>query len=617
MGFASPWALAGLLLLVPLVALHLRARGHPVREVPSLLVWRELDELPSPGDTGRRLPPLSLLLLLQAAAVGFLVIALAQPRLGGGTRPPATVVVVDDSMWTSPSARLAATKRAALQVIRAAPSGGTVAIVVAGATPSTVYRGTASGARAALRSIRPTAAPADLAAALTTASGLLGGSRDRVDVIHAPEDRLPAITTAAGELRNVAVGSSLADQGIFGATARCGIGSPRVCEIYADVVNSSSHAVDDRYTAQAAGRQPLTGNVRLAAHGKAEIALLDSPGARVTLRLMGHDGISADNTAAVAVPGAGGAAGATNVTLVGVRSQALPVAQALLSDPGVSLRVAKPKAYRAAAAHRTGILVFDGTLPHGGLPAAPAVVLIDPPRIPGGKVGAPLTDARVSDTEAASPLLDDVDLSSLDIDHGTAHRLSLPDWLTPVAWSPDGPLVAAGDDGHQRVAVLAFNPGQSNLPQLSSFPVLIANLVAWASRWAPPSATAGTPILVDATPGARTVSLSLAGTLIERTRLGDTAASLVVPKPGFYMVTERGPGVDRTTTVAASAAAPRVAAAAAAKAAAAVPVDLVSARHGPRTNPRAPLTDWFLAAALVAVTLEALYWAARRRRMLA
>ena len=607
MSFASPWALAGLLLLVPLVALHLRARGHPVRQVPSLLVWLELDELSSPGDTGRRLPPLSLLLLLQGAVVVFLVIALAQPRVNGSTRAPGKVVVVDDSLWMSPPGRLTAARRAALRVIRAAPSGGTVAIVAAGATPVTIYRGSAAGAQVALASIRPTAAPANLAAAFTTASGLLDGRRDQIDVIHAVEDRLPVATAANGELRNVVIGSHVVDQGIFDASARCGIGSPRVCEVYAKLVNSSNRTVHDRYTAQAVGRQPLTGRVKLAAGANAEIALLASPGAHVTLSLPAGDGISADNSAAIAVPGEDGGAGVTNVTLVGVRARALPLAQALVSDPGVRLRIARPTEYRAAAAHRAGVIVFDGTLPRGGLPATPAVMLVDPRHMPAGKVGIPLTDARVSGTDATSPLLEGVDLSSLDIDRGTARSLSLPGWITPVVWSADGPLMAAGDDGHQRVAVLAFNPGQSNLPQLSAFPVLIANLVAWASQWAPPTVTAGMPMQVDATPGARTVSLSLAGKVVERARLGDLSASLVAPKPGFYSVTERGPGVDRTTTVAASVGTPAAPAATA--------VDLSSARSGPGTSPATPLDDWFLAAALVAVTLEALYWKAGRRRI--
>ena len=617
MTFASAWALAGLLLLAPLVALHLRHRHHLAREVPSLLVWREVDALPSTGERGRRLPPLPLLLLLQAAAIVFLVIALAQPHTSGAARAPARVVVIDDSLRMSAPGQLAAARRAALGVIGAAPAGARVAIVVAGATPVTIYRGGAAGASAALQKIHPTAAPANLAPALATASGLLGDRRDRIAVIRAPEDTLPAYRAARGELRDIAIGARVPDQGIFDAGARCGIGSPSICEIYAKVVNASNRPVHDRYAAQAAGRPPLTGEVNLAANASAEMALLASPGEHVTLGLSGRDPIAADDSAAVTVPGEGGAAGSTTVTLVGTRARSLALAQALVSVPGVSLRLATPATYSPADAADSGLLVLDGWLPQGRLPQAPALLLVDPPRLPGGKTGSKtggtLPDTVVSGSDPTNSLLTDVDLSSLDIGRGTARRLSLPGWITPVAWSPSGPLIAAGDSGRQRVAVFAFEPGRSNLPQLPSFPVLIANLVAWASRWAPPAATAGEPILVDATPGAQTATLSSAGAVIERARLHSSPVSLSVPGPGFYSVTESGPGVRRTATVAASAATPATPPATPA----ATAVDLRSARGGSQITAATPLDDWFLAAALVALLLEASYWATRRQRVLA
>jgi hypothetical protein len=46
-------------------------------------------------------------------------------------------------------------------------------------------------------------------------------------------------------------------------------------------------------------------------------------------------------------------------------------------------------------------------------------------------------------------------------------------------------------------------------------------------------------------------------------------------------------------------------------------VDLRSALSGARASSPTPLDDWFLAAALAAILLEALYWATRRQRVLA
>ncbi len=101
-----------------------------------------------------------------------------------------------------------------------------------------------------------------------------------------------------------------------------------------------------------------------------------------------------------------------------------------------------------------------------------------------------------------------MNLSSLSIDPRSARDLALPGWLTQVAWSPAGPLIAAGGNGRQRIAIISFEPSRSNLPQLASFPIMAANLVGWGLAWAPASAVAGLPILADAIPGATTASLT-------------------------------------------------------------------------------------------------------------
>ena len=70
MTFGAGWALAGLVLLVPLVILHLRPRTRTPRELPSLLLWRGLESDATTVSRRPRLPPLPLLLVLQALADG-------------------------------------------------------------------------------------------------------------------------------------------------------------------------------------------------------------------------------------------------------------------------------------------------------------------------------------------------------------------------------------------------------------------------------------------------------------------------------------------------------------------------------------------------------------------
>ena len=205
MTFGAGWALAGLVLLVPLVILHLRPRTRTPRELPSLLLWRDLESDATTVSRRPRLPPLPLLLLLQALALIALVLALAEPSSGSSRRPAATVIVLDNSFWMQAPGRLAAERRAAERIIVAAP--GAVRIVEANATPAVVYRGPAAGATQILRGLRAGASAPDLSGAITVAAGLLTNSRDRLAVIRAPEDPLPTLRAGASEVRTAVAGS--------------------------------------------------------------------------------------------------------------------------------------------------------------------------------------------------------------------------------------------------------------------------------------------------------------------------------------------------------------------------------------------------------------------------
>jgi hypothetical protein len=334
-----------------------------------------------------------------------------------------------------------------------------------------------------------------------------------------------------------------------------------------------------------------------------EIVLSAVPDEVVSLRLTRADDLADDSTAWVVVPGVGNLPSSEVVTLVGTRARSLALAQALVSVPGVTLRLLTPASYRPSDARKSNLLVLDGWVPKGRLPPAPAVLLVSPPRLPVGTVGAAVSDTVLSGTAAASPLLDGVDLGSLDVDPGAMHRLGLPAWIAPVAWSPEGTLLAAGDNGRQRVTVLAFEPHRSNLPQLAAFPLLIANIVGWSAGWAPQAATAGVPMLVDATPGARTAMLTLAGKIVQRAGLDGAAVALTAPTPGLYSLVETGPGVHRQLAVAASATT--------ATTATVTPVDLRATRTAPHAASPPSLAAWLIAFALAVLMAEWLYWITR------
>jgi hypothetical protein len=297
--------------------------------------------------------------------------------------------------------------------------------------------------------------------------------------------------------------------------------------------------------------------------------------------------------------------GRSVVTVVGTPSQALPVAQAFAAVPGVSLRLLTPADYRPRYAKSSDLVVLDGWLPSGGLPPSPAVFLVDPPKLVGGHVGPAQADAALSGTDSSATLLSGIDLSSLSIDHGAARDLTLPRWLTPLAWSPSGPLLAAGDDGRQRLAVASFDPGRSDLPQLASFPVLAANLVSWSLGWEPHSGTAGTPILIDAIPGARTATLMHDGAVTDRVKLEGHSATLTASEPGAYVIDERGPGVRHQASIAVNVGA--------GARTSTTPIDIRAPRAASVSGPSPARAPWFVAAALIVLALEWAYWMLSRR----
>ncbi len=588
------------------MVLHLRRDQRPIHDVPSLLLWQQLATALRPPPRRLRLPRLPWLLLLQALALVLLVLALARPSAIAATPRPGRVLVLDDSVWMSVGGRLAAAERRLAGLARALAPSTPVRIVVAQGQPFVLYQGAAGGAPAALGRVRPTTAPDTLGEALSLAAGLLRGPSDRVVLVRAPEDALPPVLAARDRFTALVVGRRLAGLGFSAIGARCGIGAALQCEIYAVVRSTAPVAETAPYTAAVDGRTVLAGRVAVPADASAAIVLSARANEQVRLQLVVPDPFPADARAWVTVPGPEGAPAPTVVTLVGTPSDALPVARALAAVPGVTLRLRTPRSYRLTDARQSDLLVLDRWLPPGRLPPAPSVVLIDPPRLPGGRVGPALGDPTVSGTDPSSALLAGVDPTGLAIAQGAGRRLVLPSFLQPVVWSPSGPLLAAGDNGRQRVAVLAFDPTQSALPQLAAFPVLVANLVGWAWGWAPSSASSGVPIAVDATPGARTLTVRRGGRAVERLALGAGPATVTLARPGLYRLTESGPGVRRSRSVTANVAA---------LSAPSAPVDLREPGRAPPAAPAAgpTLVPWALALALLALLLEWAAWTGTRR----
>ncbi|HVX33611.1 MAG TPA: VWA domain-containing protein [Solirubrobacterales bacterium] len=598
MTLLSGAALAALLLLVPLVALHLRRRKPPRRAVGSLLAWRDL---PAAGGGGARRigrPPLPLLLALQVLALILLVVALARPVSDESATTSSHVYVVDESMWMGAeqggTARIDAARGVLRERLAELPGDEAVRIVGAGATPSVLFEGKAADAGAALAALRAGPGAANLTAALRLAAGLRAGNDDEIALLRAPEEAAPKVRGASA-YEDLEVGRPVEDASLSGASAHCDRLGAEACEVFVRVADSSGAARTLPVRVAISGEPVHTVPVEIPTGEAAPLVFTAPPGATVKMSLAPGDGLAADDSAFVSVPRPGG----ESITLVGERTRALPLARALASVPGVKLRLRTPRSYRPTDAGTSDLLVLDDFVPQGGLPKAPGLLLVDPPRFPTGRSLGKMHDSRLSGTEAASPLLEGADISSLTIGAGAARRLALPASMTAAAWSAEGPLIASGTEGGRRVAVISFEPSESNLPQLAAFPALIDNIVAWSQRLAPAAAAAGTPFSLAEPPGTRAATLAPAagGAARELKLAAGGEVPVAIARPGNYVVTLKGPWGTRALAIAVNPGA---------RTAPGAPVDL--AAPAPPAHPgHTDIWPWLLAAALLVLILEALY----------
>jgi hypothetical protein len=146
--------------------------------------------------------------------------------------------------------------------------------------------------------------------------------------------------------------------------------------------------------------------------------------------------------------------------------------------PNVDLYRIPAQRYLAVEADRFDIIVFDNYLPPL-LPRGNLLVVNPPDRGPFRTTGQ-VRRPRVATWDREDPVLAFVDVRDMNVN--VASKMDLPRWAKPLISTSEGiPLMASGQDGDRRVALLPFDLQQSNLPLMSAFPILMANLVNYLS----------------------------------------------------------------------------------------------------------------------------------------
>ena len=606
MSFLAPgWLLLGGLTGLVLL-LHMRNRRR--REVPSVLIWRMLENT-AVARRSFRAPPPSVLLTLQLLVVLLAALALAQPQLGSRAEPGHTIYVLDASgsmraTDLSPN-RFAAAHAHLLAAIAVdtADSRIRVSVVSVDAAPRihVARQGEAAGILPLLRDLQPSDGAADWVAAATLVDSIRrDGEATRVVVLTDGAD------AAATDFQNsfgaiartqVFAGADTANVGLTAALAPAEDvpGSWRVTGTVQFSGAAPPDAVLEAFFQPGGSTAwaPLA-SFRVARRGGPPTVAFDlllalpGPGA-VELRLSDDAGPH-DNAAYFVVDPNPARA---RVLYVGAADGPLLVALQSMSGIDVLSADGLP-----ADDHTFDLVVVDGV----AVTRRPAtnVLWLGAARVAGQPPPSPLGGPYVTGWDTTHPLSDQLDWTS--IAPQRAYRAERLPGATVLAEAAGGPLVQARTTPAGREVQVAFDLAGSGWADSAGLPLFLANVMRWLGPPAP-ACVVGVACAIEA----RLTSAQITapdGTTIARGRadadflLPGADATFVPARAGLYSLrsgdSSRWIAVNRATA-GETAVAPLTAIAAAAPAQRALP----------------PLWRWVLAAALI--TLLAETWIAGRR----
>lgn len=536
MSFLAPLFLALLALALPILVLYMLKLRRREVEVSSTLLWQMLlrdREANAPWQRLRR----NLLLFLQLLLLAALVLALARPFWPVPTIATGTLVVLLDGSASmnavdapGSGSRFETARAAVRQLIDGLGPDGSMSLILVGQQPAVLVPTTSSkeALREGLAQAQPAESPADWEAAVALAAGAVraGQADDSIIVIISdgglPEN-LPPLPT---EVRYVPIGTSADNLAIEALALRPAAGGP---QLFASVANYGPAERTVIISFYVDGQLFSAQQVPVPPGGTAPVVLqaLPAQAAVYEARLSLPAGVDAaaldalpldDRAFAVYQPPSAG-----RVLLVTSGNIFLEQVFAALSG-SLGLSPFRLQPGQPLPAEPFDLYVFDGVIT-GTLPAGADLLLVDPPANDYFEVGGTYsntTPVRV----VADPLTQFVDWSAVNLLQ--ARDVALPTWARPLVQTDEGPLVFAGETGGRRIAVLAFDLHDSDLPLQVTFPVLMANLLGY---------------LAPAQPIAAGDGLRPGETLVIKPRGGDTVVAITDPAGQEFAATATEAGV--------------------------------------------------------------------------
>jgi Ca-activated chloride channel homolog len=486
MNLLSPLALVlGVTLPIVVVFYLLKVRRHD-EEVSSTFLWNDLIRDLAAHEPLQRLK-WSLLLLLQLLALALITLAVARPFSEQlGQKPVQAVLLLDGSASMQAQdiqpSRFARAVESARSTLAGLPENSLATAILVAAHPQVLVSATADRRQVdrALADAQPSGAAADMREALLLARSLGGDpNARRIYLFTDGAFTLPAdLPDDLGSVEVVPVTQqSTGNLAVTTLSTRPDPQDNRRQQLFTRVQNFSDSAAQATVTISVDGQAVEERDLDLAANGQSDQVFEQLPaGARWASVSIGDkrgdNVLTIDDTAyAVLVQHK-----PAQVLLVSPGNPYLEKVLTLL--PNVDLYRIPAQRYLAVEADRFDIIVFDAYLP----PLLPRgnLLVVNPPDRGSFRTTGQVRRPRVASWDREDPILSFVDIRDLNVN--TASKVDLPRWAKPLVSTADGiPLMAAGQDGDRRVAILPFDLKQSNLPLMSAFPILMANLVNYLS----------------------------------------------------------------------------------------------------------------------------------------
>ena len=510
MRLLTPLALTLAALAIPIILLYMLKLRRKQAQVSSTFLWQQLlreHQANAPWQKLKR----NLLLLLQLLILAALVFALARPALQVPVVASGSVIVLLDASASMNATdgnptRFDSARDSVLDLINGLSPASSLTLILVAEKPQTLIAAETDKTllRQALNNAQATQGVADWESAFALAAGA-GGNSTIVIVSDGglPESGLPSLP---GEIRFIPVGESQNNLAITALALRPAQKSP---QLFAEITNFDSsdrnvllsiyfndQLIDARQLSLSANsRESLTLDDLSNDSGiyKATITIPNSSNSLNSLNPSNSqssqnflDSLPLDNTAFAVFQ----ASNSRRVLLVSKGN--LFLEQLLASLPGIQPFRALPAADGTVQIPNDpfDLYIFDGIVPPE-LPNA-NLLFINPSSNPFFEVGGAYNEFKnMQVTEHA--LTNFVDWSNVHILQ--AKLVETPAWAETLIASDAGPLVFAGETKGQRIAALAFDLKESDLPLQIAYPILFSNLINYL---APPSAFDATQSL---TPG--------------------------------------------------------------------------------------------------------------------